>query len=645
MKKSKFYLGTALMSLACLMSACSSDEPAGNGTDIIDNGEKVYMSVSVSLPTAGGSRSVTDTPNDGTSSSSDKTEIGKDYENKVTNMLVILARKSDNGFITYGTVDNGKATQTGSNVKATTKISKTSLSEYYAGTETNREVNVFVICNYPQEIIDKFSKQPGVALNDKQWIDAICEIKEGSANDKNTTIWTAGNVLMSNAALAPKRLPATLKDWDAYSSEHTALDLSIATTTPSGEYLPNNGSIRVERSVARLDFKDGSPENTAPNTYHVVQHTFEGNTTPMNIVDITLNRMALVNMSNSFYYFRRVTASAGNADGGVGMPELPWINNAGGNYVIDVNYDTKQPGYAAYNFPLFNADNNKIDETARGQWYSSYIDDVLKKENDEFTGKSYHIWRYVTENTVNNTSRMIAGLSTGIVFKGKMIATEEALNSSDADTQYLAKVIDYTAEGLTHNTNTDPILYVYGGNVYVGWENLRKAALAAATAEDGSTIITTNSFFKAVYGNGTQDNIEADNESPNAKWNAWKAAGKPGNELLAAFKSAATDNGITLYQSSEDDDDGWGYYCYYYYWNRHNDNGQAGIMGNMEFAVVRNNVYKLAVTNISRLGHPRLSDNDPDPENPDNPDESSDAYLTLSVEVLPWTVRVNNIEF
>ena len=115
MKKSKFYLGTALMSLACLMSACSSDEPAGNGTDIIDNGEKVYMSVSVSLPTAGGSRSVTDTPNDGTSSSSDKTEIGKDYENKVTNMLVILARKSDNGFITYGTVDNGKATQTGSN--------------------------------------------------------------------------------------------------------------------------------------------------------------------------------------------------------------------------------------------------------------------------------------------------------------------------------------------------------------------------------------------------------------------------------------------------------------------------------------------------------------------------------------------------
>ncbi len=65
----------------------------------------------------------------------------------------------------------------------------------------------------------------------------------------------------------------------------------------------------------------------------------------------------------------------------------------------------------------------------------------------------------------------------------------------------------------------------------------------------------------------------------------------------------------------------------------------------MEFAVVRNNVYKLAVTKIDRLGHPRNSDDDPDPVDPEDPDENGDAYLTLSVEVLPWVVRVNNIEF
>ena len=68
-------------------------------------------------------------------------------------------------------------------------------------------------------------------------------------------------------------------------------------------------------------------------------------------------------------------------------------------------------------------------------------------------------------------------------------------------------------------------------------------------------------------------------------------------------------------------------------------------MAPMEFAVVRNNVYKLAVTNISRLGHPRISDNDPDNPGPDTPDERGDIYLTVSVDVLPWVVRVNNIDF
>ena len=68
-------------------------------------------------------------------------------------------------------------------------------------------------------------------------------------------------------------------------------------------------------------------------------------------------------------------------------------------------------------------------------------------------------------------------------------------------------------------------------------------------------------------------------------------------------------------------------------------------MGPMEFAVVRNNVYKLAVTKISRLGHPRISENDPKKPTPDTKDETDDIYFTVTNEILPWVVRVNNIEF
>ena len=111
------------------------------------------------------------------------------------------------------------------------------------------------------------------------------------------------------------------------------------------------------------------------------------------------------------------------------------------------------------------------------------------------------------------------------------------------------------------------------------------------------------------------------------------------------MREAITGAGITIYQSSIDSDYGPGYYCYYYYWNRHNDNGMNGVMGPMEFDVVRNNVYKLTVDKISRLGHPRIPGNDPETPKPDTPDESDDIYLDVTVQITPWAVRINSIEF
>lgn len=68
-------------------------------------------------------------------------------------------------------------------------------------------------------------------------------------------------------------------------------------------------------------------------------------------------------------------------------------------------------------------------------------------------------------------------------------------------------------------------------------------------------------------------------------------------------------------------------------------------MGPMEFAVVRNTIYKLAVTKIAKLGHPTIKGNDPDPLKPDTPDETSDFFMNVSVTIRNWGVRVNNIEF
>lgn len=79
---------------------------------------------------------------------------------------------------------------------------------------------------------------------------------------------------------------------------------------------------------------------------------------------------------------------------------------------------------------------------------------------------------------------------------------------------------------------------------------------------------------------------------------------------------------------------------WYTYWNRHNDNGDPNKMGIMEFAVVRNNVYKLIVNSITMLGLPK----DPtDPENPWKPDGNTpdEEWPDLDVvfKVQGWNER------
>lgn len=80
--------------------------------------------------------------------------------------------------------------------------------------------------------------------------------------------------------------------------------------------------------------------------------------------------------------------------------------------------------------------------------------------------------------------------------------------------------------------------------------------------------------------------------------------------------------------------------CYYYTTEiKHFDNGNNNTLGNMEFAIMRNNIYSLAITNISKIGDPIV---DPTPE---TPNETKEAALKVSVKIIPWIVRYNDIEF
>jgi len=86
-----------------------------------------------------------------------------------------------------------------------------------------------------------------------------------------------------------------------------------------------------------------------------------------------------------------------------------------------------------------------------------------------------------------------------------------------------------------------------------------------------------------------------------------------------------------------------GYLSFYRFWIRHEDNFKSTEMGVMEFGIVRNNLYRMLVTNISGLG-----DGTPIPIGPPFPSNVPDegqAYLKVMLYVKPWIVRdQTNIE-
>lgn len=676
---SNFFMGILAMGL---IAGCSSDEwEEGGSTPNPDLEDAVYMNVQVQLPVAGaGTRSETNTPEDGDYGiSTDGEEVGKDYENAVNRILLVLADKEDN-LIGCGTQE-GFNTLTNGKVNTVQAIKKSTLKDYYDKAEKDETdptqlkdntIHVYIFCNPTKRLTSTLSN---TAIGTKEWVNNVATLTENpdgtvgeGADQDGSSIWGGSDhksgFLMSTAIKShiEKFIPKSMNDWNNYNSKDKAFDLT-GKNAGDVDNSKAGSAIKVERSVARFDFKDGSGNATGENTYNVVKDD-DGNTT----MQIQLQRMGLVNMSKSFYYLRRVSADGSSKGSVLCDTELEH------NYVVDTDVDFKRGGLDAssdyaghFNFCLGNVTDNawSINEAAREQWYNVDIKTVLgSSENDNYGNKEYKIWRYITENTIpakedgtNDIQRN--GISTGIVFKGKMLSTP---NTPPELKNALGNV--------TGQSDKDPILYKYNNKLYVRWTEVRAVALTNRE--------TMPEFYKLVFGTADPKDIDlgkketvndkevivnakysTDEKSPDYLWGQWQDNDdetlKDENGLVDKFrldfKNAATKRdvkdevGFTLYQSSNDEGNNPGYFCYYYYWNRHNDNGDNGSMGPMEFAVVRNNVYKLAVTRIDELGHPRVSENDPDPKDPEEPDEKDDVYFKLAVEVLPWTVRVNNIEF
>lgn len=534
---SKFTLMKKLFVCALALAAfVACDNGPEGGVEVNENG-KVFLKFSISAVT----RSATDNAGESNSDANPDIEVGFPEENKVSTVDIVMSAN-------------------GANLVVAENVAPEGADDTYVATfksnslQPDTQYQVFVYVNGKGQ----------------QTLDAVYNVTEDNLRE---TIAKDEYFLMTNADNDNK-----VSFTESELAQCTSPDKALAL-----------GTIMVERAVARFDFMP-----RFNNEYTIGEN--EGTAT----VQVKLTDLALINMSKAFYYMRRVSPT-GTAEGAtVGGDEL--MNN----YVVDTDAAekvnaSKMAGEALatlseknFFYPMTTiptnwtkiSDLNKVDN-----WDGTYGSE--KDDNYNHTGEAlndYLVWRYAIENTIPaGADNQVHAISTGVVFKGYLMATE---NASDEVKAALAG---------------SETVYVFKNVLYGTWAQIA-AAVDADTAP--ASLIAAYNQVEGVDGEPTADDYAA--------------------------------AGFTGYTPNADGK----FEVLYYYWNRHNDNNNDNLMGIMEFDVVRNNVYKLCVDKISKFGHPANdTDPDPDPVDPEDPDESQDYYFKVTVKVLPWVVRVNHIEF
>ena len=512
MKKFAYLMAAFLVA----MTGCQKESPAEQA-DQVTAGENIYMELKIQ---AVDTRSGTDekAPAQG-GSNSDATldyEVGKDYENKISSVDVVL-RNADKFIVASNVVPTAKdggwlATFNSGNIAEG--------DEYY--------VYIYANCSASQNLdATSTAEISTMTQEDKFWM---------------TNAYTATKVKVG--ALSTKK------------DEPTML-----------------GSHFVERSMARFDYmavKDG-------NVYTLTDEKNNG-------IKVTLTHAAIINQSKEFYLLRRATDPSDDIV--IGYPEIAT------NYVVDTDWTEKSTAFSSKDYDNV-AENFDYHLSTPEDWDWKELSSLSKDDNwgdadsdggatgieqtptHAYTG--YKIFGYVKENTLPDVNSQVNGMSTGVVFKGQI-----------------------TGAVVTDAAGAD--IYVFDGKLYGTWDKV----VAASTSSE------VLQYYVDKFG---KDDEKFDDDT----YTALAAAG-------FARYTAVTENEKPVY------------YTYYYYWNRHNDNKDNKAMGAMEFAVVRNNVYKLCVDYITKLGYPTPGELDPD-----DPNESGEYYFGVSVTVVPWVVRVNHI--
>lgn len=313
---------------------------------------------------------------------------------------------------------------------------------------------------------------------------------------------------------------------------------------------------------------------------------------------VTIKGYALTNLAKSVNYVRQTVEYSGTD----GLP----FGTVEDKYLWTPNWAAKN----AVDFSVADFDEAGFNSDAEG-WYYNPLHKVAEET---------HVLQLPTDNNTNFSVSTEGGSVQYFKLMPSVQTTldKEHSNADNADVPAIGSLLGYCLENstdITHQTHglstgivfvasiTDedgniPTLYRFNGYVYESLAAIQRAYGKAALAKNDTEELTFQTLV--------------DNEQSATK------------EQLAHYD-------IVKYEGGK---------CYYYTTEiKHFDNGDNSNMGYMEYAIMRNNIYSLAIKGIRFIGDPFLE------PVPDKTNESGKAALDIEVQIVPWIVRYNDIEF
>lgn len=541
--------------MASLAAGCAQEDidtaPSGGGGMSASS----YVSLSFASQQSTPTRS---NPTGGEQGDGDET--GQDYENKIKSAVAFFYQGSGtDGVNSSGTTPIMAVATFNFNVRSYTEPGN-GIDRTYTTTPQQVDLddgtyNVLVVAN------------PGA-----DWWTGQSLTLDDVRNHIQTTAWTASESGYSDFVMT------------------SAADATL-TLNSNPENNPAKATVNVERMAARLDYK-------TTGTYTCDDPAYSGAT-----VEIT--GAALVNnLTAGSYMLKRVASTVDGvptylgdetADAGVQTNYVldPWTavkTSDNNSFTIDGEVKTAEDLYGEW-FGNISQDPNYQDP--------NYWADYVQPGTEVTVGTEK--WQRIGYTLENTTAAEEAGkrYSTGVVFKAK-----------------------FNPQGVANYQN-GATFFAYGTKIYASMENMMKNFYGSkfdelddlikkcATWGDvkqfiTSTLLTNDPSGYNKYLEGLaegKDDTEAVSDAFSLTWSNYMlnecgySKDENGKVVLdqngKVTRIALQPYGTRTYEDAT---------CYYTWWVRHSNDNNDDAKGIMEYAIVRNNIYKLTVNSVYSLG-------------------------------------------